>query len=225
VFSSTRDIASQPDVFVATLNENVPPVNILKLDGFQSPQEWLLDDVILFESGVNGANTNLWQLGPSLDAPVRPYIEADADLDDIAVSPDGAWAAYQSDETGIEEIYVDNYPDPSRSVRVTEGGGQYPQWSPDGGVLYYWSEENLTVDSLYAAQVRTNPAFSVVSQEVILEGNYWIEDWDLHPDGDRFVVSRPVPPVRRSGESDEVRFVVVLNFFEELKQRVGNGND
>ena len=39
-----------------------------------------------------------------------------------------------------------------------------------------------------------------------------VEDWDLHPEGDRIVVSRAVPVVQAGGEHDEEQFVVVLNF-------------
>ena len=58
-------------------------------------------------------------------------------------------------------------------------------------------------------------------------------DWDLHPDGDRFIVAElvgaaPAPVVApgargapASAASSE-RYLIVLNWFEELKERVGN---
>jgi hypothetical protein len=103
-------------------------------------------------------------------------------------------------------------------MRVTNGGGQFPRWSSDGRTLYYWSRENLDVDTLYAAQVRTEPPFAVLNREIVSYGAYTPEHWDLHPDGTRFLVlgvkSDTIPP------GQDERFHVIVGFFEELKRLV-----
>ena len=106
----------------------------------------------------------------------------------------------------------------ARSFFRLEGIGQFPRWSRDGGTLYYWSEEDLLVDTLYAATVVTEPTFAVLSRDIVLTGNFRPENWDLHPDGDRIVAAQPslLP------QSDADGYFVVVNFFEELKARVPN---
>ncbi len=54
--------------------------------------------------------------------------------------------------------------------------------------------------------------------------DYFRPAWSLHPDGDRLVVPQNVNAAAApAGEGAEPeRFVVVVNWFEELRQRMGN---
>jgi hypothetical protein len=142
------------------------------------------------------------------------------DLDDIIVSPGRDWAAYQSDETGFEEVYVRRFPEPLQPIPVSSGGGQYPRWAPDGSTVYYWTQEGATIDTLMAARVRREPSFSVLSREPVLVGSFEVEDWDLHPDGDRILVVQRVSPDEDEASSDAERFFVVVNWFQELKEKM-----
>jgi hypothetical protein len=54
-----------------------------------------------------------------------------------AVSPHGRWAAYHSNETGRNEIYVQGYPELRGKRQVSQAGGDYPRWSRDGRELYW----------------------------------------------------------------------------------------
>ncbi len=65
-----------------------------------------------------------------------------------AISPDGRWLAYQSDESGVHEIYVQDFPALSGKWLVSSGGGQWPKWDPNGAELYYRRDEVM---------VRTGP--------------------------------------------------------------------
>jgi hypothetical protein len=55
----------------------------------------------------------------------------------------------------------------------------------------------------------------------VLVGSYEVEWWDLHPDGDRIVVAQAVAQGDPYVDSGSDRFVVVVNWFEELKERLG----
>lgn len=161
---------------------------------------------------------------PSGTGEARAYLESEADLDDIMVSPDGKWASYQSVETGIEEVYVRSFPVPRQQIPVSQGGGQFPRWSPDSQTIYYWHAESALVDTLIAARIGTEPIFTVLSRDPVIWGDYIVENWDLHPDGDRIVVTQPVRTATTgSSEMFSGRFFVVVNWFEELKARLGSG--
>jgi hypothetical protein len=56
-------------------------------------------------------------------------------------SPDTRWVAYQSNESGQLEIYVRSFPEPNEKVRISKGGGTYPQWGPGGRELFYVSRD------------------------------------------------------------------------------------
>ena len=51
--------------------------------------------------------------------------------------------AYESDETGRDEIYIASFPDAKRRLQVTSDGGAFPQWGPDGRELFYLSGDGM----------------------------------------------------------------------------------
>jgi Tol biopolymer transport system component len=69
-------------------------------------------------------------------------------------SPDGAWVAYQSNESGRPEVYVQAFPGPGGRWRISgEGGGAQVRWRGDGRELFY-----LALDgSLIATPIRVAP--------------------------------------------------------------------
>jgi eukaryotic-like serine/threonine-protein kinase len=52
-------------------------------------------------------------------------------------SPDGRWVAYQSDESGQEEVYIRPFPDPGGQWQISTAGGIWARWRRDGKELYY----------------------------------------------------------------------------------------
>lgn len=52
-------------------------------------------------------------------------------------SPDGHWVAFESNESGNDEVYVAAFPTPLRKIRVSTVGGNFPVWSPDGREINY----------------------------------------------------------------------------------------
>ena len=52
-------------------------------------------------------------------------------------SPDGKWVAYQSNESGRQEIYVKRFPDGTDKTVVSSDGGAQVRWRGDGRELYY----------------------------------------------------------------------------------------
>lgn len=128
-----------------------------------------------------------------------------------------------SNESGVHDVHVRSFPSPRQKVIVSQGGGRNPRWSPDGLTLYYWRGDP---DSLFAAKITREPTFAVLSTEFLLSGDFNTGSWDLHPDGDRFIVSRTVrdAPGAEDGEgADPERHIVVVNWFTELRAKMGGG--
>ncbi len=140
-----------------------------------------------------------------------PYNELNA-----ALSPDGTWIVYQSNESGDQtEIYLRPFPnvDASRE-RVSDGGGLHALWDPrGGGELYY---RNAAGDMM-AVTVDTSPDLVVSSpRRLFPNNNYGIGggwSYDVSPIDGRFLMTQaPEDPA-----SGEVTIWVTLNWFEELK--------
>ena len=61
-----------------------------------------------------------------------------------AISPDGKWVAYESDELdGIVQIYVRAWPDGTRKVRASADGARLPAWGANGELYYWETGENM----------------------------------------------------------------------------------
>jgi serine/threonine protein kinase/Tol biopolymer transport system component len=137
------------------------------------------------------------------------------------ISPDGRWMAYMSNESGKGEVYVRPFPDVNKSkCQVSTSGGNSPLWSKDGRELFYRND-----DSVVAVAVQTEPMFKPGKPEVLFRGTYVplsLQDahpWDISPDGKRFLMMKP-PASPGSAEGGLRKINIVLNWFEELKQRV-----
>ncbi|HEX2637681.1 MAG TPA: hypothetical protein VHL81_11150, partial [Gemmatimonadales bacterium] len=104
-----------------------------------------------------------------------------------ALSPDGHWLAYQSDQTGQTEVYVQSYPAPGARVPVSLEGGSEPAWAHSGRELFY-----RVGDSLMAASVTMAPAFAVTGRRRLFAGPFLsggaFREYDVAPDDQHFVM-------------------------------------
>jgi len=172
---------------------------------------WPSEDIIV----INAAGAqDLLIVDPNSPERVTPYLAAEWSERELAVSPDGTLAAYESHEAGQPQIYVRSFPD-ARQVRlVSAAGGISPRWAPDGQTVYYWS---LSRDTLFA--VGMDPRQSVGSSpQVVAVLPRLLPGWDVNRVSGRAVVSQAV----EANAVITAEIVVVVNWFEELKARMGN---
>ena len=226
VFASAREETDGRDLFVKTLEDDAPERSLITLTRNQYPTQWPSDTLIVFESGNP---SDLWILNLSdPDSPTAEvYLPSEALLTDIVVSRDGTLAAYSSDETGTSEVYIRSFPDPGAQAQVSRGGGRYPFWSPDGNTVYYWTLAGVGGgggDEFMAARLQREPTPMVLSRDPLFTGNYYRPASDLHPDGDRVIVGQNagVSATPDGAAAEPERFIVVTNWFEELRQRMGS---
>jgi hypothetical protein len=146
-----------------------------------------------------------------------PFIEFNP-----AISPDMRYLAYQSNESGLEEIYVRPFPNVSDGRwQVSTSGGTRPVWSRDGRELFYIDAANtLTAVPVQASGSAFAPGIPVRLFKAVATTslNYSDRFYDVSPDGRRFLMIKENAP--EGHEAPAPRVVVVLNWLEELKARV-----
>jgi len=107
-------------------------------------------------------------------------------------SPDDRWVAYQSDESGRSQIYIQSFPPTGAKWQVTTDGGVEPRWSRDGRELYYLEPGRgimaLAVDA--APVFRQAPMLLVPTRIAALGAG--ASNFDVTADGRRFLVREPV---------------------------------
>jgi len=143
------------------------------------------DRLVLYSQWSPKSLFDTWELNLDGNRKTRIVQESHAVELMAAVSPDGKWLAYGSDESGRDQLYVQPYPGPGSRVQISTDGGSKPRWSRDGRELFYRHGNKMM-----AVSVETRPAFKVAAPRVLFEGNYWIAGWDydIMPDGQRFVM-------------------------------------
>ena len=137
------------------------------------------------------------------------------------ISPDGRWLAYVSQESGHREVYVQPYPGPGGKYQISTEGGTEPLWNPNGRELFY-----RNADKMMAVDIYTQPSFAAAKPRQLFQGNYVLNYfagpfYDVSRDGERFLMLQPV----EQGQAEPSQINVVLNWFEELKQKAPSGKE
>jgi eukaryotic-like serine/threonine-protein kinase len=136
-------------------------------------------------------------------------------------SPDGRWVAYNSNESGRDEIYVRPFDISSAAGSpaaggtpvtgkwmVSKGGGGTPLWRADGKELFYLSADGTAM----AVDVSTTGVFQAGIPKPLFKVPTGVIFWDVTPDGKRFLLPAP------SAASPAAALTVVLNWEALLKK-------
>ena len=133
-------------------------------------------------------------------------------------SPDGRWIAYDSDESGRSEVYVQPYPGPGARYVVSRDGGRSPAWSRDGRELFYRVGGPDGQVTMMTAPVTTAPQFSTGTPTRLFQGLFTLSAGarsdDVAADGRRFIMVQP----REQASLPAAQIVIVQNWLDELKR-------
>jgi serine/threonine-protein kinase len=149
------------------------------------------------------------------DSTLIPLVTTTATEGEPALSPDGRWLAYISDESGAFEVYVRPFPEvASARWQVSTTGGGEPVWANNGRELYYRNGRN----ELVAAEVRAGASFAVGEQKVLFSVTPYLDlgfmqSYNVSPDDRRFLM------VREGAPSQVSELILTENWLQELKVR------
>ena len=181
---------------------------IVASDQIKSPTSWSADGRFLMYLSVGQANSDLWLVPMEGEHTPSVFLNTPFDEASGAFSPDGAWVAYESNETGQNEIYVRPFVAPtaagtaagaaaSRS-QVSTAGGVFPVWRPDGEELelYYLNPAGeMMAAPLTVSGATLEPGAPVVLFPTrVLGGGVSAgldRQYDVAPDG-RFLINTQV---------------------------------
>jgi serine/threonine-protein kinase len=161
--------------------------------------------VVFQETGSvsNGIRTLTFDSAPT----ARTVIPAAFDESAPALSPDGHWLAYQSDQTGQMEVYVRSYPEPGARVPVSLQGGTEPVWAHNGRELFYRAG-----DSLMVASATLSPALAIAGRRLLFTSSFLsggqFREYDVAPDDQHFIMV--------SGGAAQSTLFGVQNVFQRL---------
>jgi dipeptidyl aminopeptidase/acylaminoacyl peptidase len=145
------------------------------------------DRELLYEQSTLATGSDLWLMPMGSRVPA-PFLDSPAFEGDGAISPDGRWVAYVSDESGRQEVYVRAFPGKGGRLQVSVAGGEWPLWSRDGKRLYFSQGRRL----MAVAFGGDGPEATVDRPQAVLDGfDLGRGTVDVMPDDSGFVLVQP----------------------------------
>ena len=211
-------ILSQTKVTSLPLGSGRPTIPIIE---GSSPMVSLDGRYLVFGRTTSETLEDIWYLLLDGQAAPSPLLQTPAREAMPALSPDGRYLTYLSDESGEWEIYITEFPGGEGKRRVSVNSGTSPRWSGKGGELIYLQEGKvmavpLSLDSTLSLGTPVM-LFETVGMQLLLnikglEIGVLTPLYDLTPDGSRFLMTQSLPP----GPEGQ-KITVIQNWFAEFK--------
>jgi len=184
---------------------------LVKSDEMKIAYDWSRDGkTIALAVRAKETGFDIWML-PTSGEP-KPVVFVKTPFQELwpAFSPDGRFVAYQTNESGRAEIYVQNYPGPGGKWQISTAGGAEAHWRADGKELYYRAPDQ----KLMAVEIQTAGGFSAGVPQAVFAGRFDTSTsrnrYLPTADGKRFLTVAPL------GRESMTPTTVVLNWFAEL---------
>ena len=204
------------DLYLQTASGESKPELLYRSLTPKAFSDWSRDGrFLLFDDSLPSMNRGLfvWHAGEKRVSAILDTIHSEGFA---VLSPDSKWLAYQSDETGTNQVVVQAFDNASGGVKKIytvsgdEGGG-LPRWRRDGRELYYISQPG----KIFGVTVHpTNGEFAFDPPKELLHTRPTPKSWNLYdvtPDGERFLVNSPMEWPSAS------KIVVITSWLKELQ--------
>jgi serine/threonine-protein kinase len=215
-----RDTGNSGIVVARPADGSGPDRRLAQIDRQIQEVDWSRDGrwiIVRTDNSTSGAG-DIVGIRTEGDSTPVPLVASSFTELNPALSPDGRWLAYVSDESGTSEVYVRPFPNTSDGRwQVSNGGGSGPRWSRDGRELYFVDAGSR----LIAAQVGRGATFATASSQSLFDASdllldFFHQSYDVTRDG-RFIF---ISPRRSGGDSRAPRIVRVDNWFRDVQARL-----
>ena len=178
--------------------------------------DWAQDGrSLLLTVDARASKTDLWVLPLDGSGNARPLINSGFAEENARFSPDGRWLAYESDESGRVEVYVQRFPGLGGKVQVSTDSGKQAVWSRDGRQLFYRGGGKLMAVSVTPGDpIQLGVATPLIDDTFVSKGDNHV-GYDVAADGRRFLFARETAAM-----TPRRYFDVIEHWLPELLRRV-----
>jgi Tol biopolymer transport system component len=184
---------------------------LLVTEQAKQAMDWSRDGrFLLFRSLDPKLDWDIWAMPMSRDRTPFAVVRSKFEERYAQLSPDGKWIAYQSNESGRFEIYVQPFPHGGERSRISTDGGVQARWRRDGRELFYLTLEGQLVAvpvtlSSSSPNVKAGAALPLFQARIGGVQDISLSHYIVSPDGQRFLLDTIV-------EEAAAPIVVILNW-------------
>jgi Tol biopolymer transport system component/predicted Ser/Thr protein kinase len=206
VFSSDR--GGQFDLYTKAAGGGGQEQLLFHSDEMKLAYDWSRDGrYIAFQSRGQKTGWDIWVLPTFGDRKPISFLQTQFGETRPVFSPDGKWIAYQSNESGRAEIYVQNFPGPGGKWQVSTAGGVEPAWRADGKELFFGGLDQ----KIMAVEIQAGETFEAGVPRALFRATIQpVRNVRSHylvsADGQRFLLLAPL------GRESMVPTTVVVNW-------------
>jgi dipeptidyl aminopeptidase/acylaminoacyl peptidase len=170
--------------------------------------------LVAYRLSEPGTGSNVWVRRLDGSEPGRSFRATPAAEEFPSFSPDGRWLAYESNETGRPEVYVEAFPGPGERHQISADGGEEPLWARNGELFYRHAAELRAVATRSGARLEFDPPQTVYSMPPY-RSNEADRTYDVTADGKRVLT------IRSPEATAPRRIEIVSNWLSQLPRLVG----
>jgi len=191
-FQSPRVQGPAPNLYVRSVADGTPEEMLLSSDRPKAPSSVSADGrVLLYTVNNTGTSSEIWSLPLSGDHTPQVFVKSSSfHASGGQFSPDGQWVAYQSDESGRNEVYVRPFPGPGERRQLSPGGGTQVRWGQRSAeVFYIAADQRLNAVSV---RIAANGALSLGSPKPLFQVSVIRQlglQYVVSADGQRFLLN------------------------------------
>jgi Tol biopolymer transport system component len=175
------------------------------------PLDWSRDGRYMIVEALDPkTNFDIWVLPQFGDRKPFAYLHTVFNETFAKLSANGQYLAYESDETGREEIYVQTFPNPGGKWQISTNGGRRPVWSRDGKELFFIDPARR----MMAAEIGSTPQFHAAVPKPLFDSRFALGGttrFDVSKDG-RFLLPNQIE------EGVTAPISVVINWATGMKK-------
>jgi len=199
---SKFDAGGVPNLFVHYLDGSRQDELLVRSSRAQFPTSWAGSGRIAFSEETEENEQDIYLLDRASGSRPIPFLVTSFNEGFAAISPDGVWIAYVSDESGQTEVYARRGSGGDK-IQISLAGGTDPVWAKDGREIFF--RDGKTLYAVQVSKAAANPFGAPRALfQAAFENGQTSPNYDVSRDGKRFLV------VERSERADDIVRLNVL---------------
>jgi Tol biopolymer transport system component len=182
--------SNNANIYSRSTTDGTPEQALLKERTMVYPVAVSPNGSFLLYTRATGPSVDLWYVSLGADRTPHPFVQTAFQERNGQFSPDGKWVAYEANDAGHFEIYLQPFPGPGDRIQVSTGGGQQVRWARNGSELFYIAaDQRLTsVRVTFGANGKLVLGAPVPLFRTELDRSFMTrQQYVVSPDGQRFL--------------------------------------